>query len=157
LDKSINNPGKLEFSAIIKDGGGGGVYVEFPYITKEVFGYQGRIPVLVHFDGQPYRGSMVRMGTSCHLIPLLKAIRKIIRKEIGDTVNVVVELDDQPRIIETPEDLQNALLENPIAYDLFRKLSYSHKREYVNWIEAAKKPETRERRILETIRKLSTQ
>lgn len=157
MDKSINNPGKLEFSAIIKDGGAGGVYVEFPYITKEVFGYQGRIPVLVHFDGQPYRGSMVRMGTSCHLIPLLKAIRKIIRKEIGDTVNVVVELDDQPRIIETPEDLQNALLENPIAYDLFRKLSYSHKREYVNWIEAAKKPETRERRILETIRKLSTQ
>jgi hypothetical protein len=157
LAKSINNPGKLEFSAIIKDGGSGGVYVEFPYITKEVFGYQGRIPVLVHFDGQPYRGSMVRMGTSCHLIPLLKAIRKIIRKEIGDTVNVVVELDDQPRIIETPEDLQNALLENPIAYDLFRKLSYSHKREYVNWIEAAKKPETRERRILETIRKLSTQ
>ena len=47
-------------------------------------------------------------------------------------------------------------METPIAIDVFNKLSYSHKREYVNWIEAAKKPETRQRRILETIRKLST-
>jgi hypothetical protein len=156
MAKIFKNPGKLEFTALIKDGGNGGVYVEFPFETKDIFGDNGRIPVQVKFDSQSYRGSMVRMGTSGHLIPVVKSIRKVIRKGPGDTVSVVVELDDQPRLIEPPEDLLKALEQNSAAHDVFKKLSYSHKREYVNWIEAAKKPETRERRILETIHRLTS-
>jgi uncharacterized protein YdeI (YjbR/CyaY-like superfamily) len=117
-----------------------------------VFGTSGRVPVLVDFDGQPYRGSMVRMDTICHILPVLKAIREKIHKNIGDTVQVVLELDDQPRIIEPPQDLIKAFQQNPVAGERFKHLSYTHQREYVQWIEEAKRQPTRERRINETIR-----
>jgi hypothetical protein len=155
MAKQLRNPGKLEFTAIIHEAGGGGAYVEFPFDTKEVFGISGRIPVVVHIDGEHYRGSMVRMETTCHLVPVVKAIRENINKGDGDSVFVTVELDDQPRVIEPPEDLQDAFEDDKAAWKAFKKLAYTHQREYVKWIEEAKRSETRIRRIKETIRKLT--
>lgn len=155
MAKELKNPGKLEFTATIHEAGRGGAYVEFPFDTRETFGSNGRIPVVVHIDGEPYRGSMVRMETTCHLVPVVKSIRKNINKSDGDLVFVCVELDDQPRVIEPPQDLQEAFELNKPAMDVFNKLSFTHKREYVKWIDEAKRPETRVRRIKETIRKLT--
>lgn len=39
-----------------------GAYVEFPYDVRAEFG-KGRVKVHATFDGQPYDGSLVRMGT----------------------------------------------------------------------------------------------
>ena len=51
------------------------------------------------------------------------------------------------RVMEIPADFAKALRVDPVARQAWRKLSHSHQREHVNAIEAAKKPETRERRI----------
>lgn len=44
--------------------------------------------------------------------------------------------------------------ENSGAKEFYESLSYSGKRKYVNWINSAKKAETRQKRIAEAISKL---
>ncbi len=66
-----------------------GAYVEIPFDVKEEFG-KGRVPVHATFDGEPYDGSLVRMGTPCHILGVRKEIRSKIGKQPGDTVHVIL-------------------------------------------------------------------
>ncbi len=50
-----------------------------------------------------------------------------------------------------PEDFRRALARDRKAKETFEKFAYTHRKEYVQWIESAKKPETRERRIAEAV------
>ena len=54
-------------------------------------------------------------------------------------------------IIEIPKDLSKELKKDKQAKVIFDKLSYTHRREYVRWIEEAKRAETRQTRIIKTI------
>ena len=67
-----------------------GVYVEVPFDVREVFG-KGRVKVHATFDGMPYDGSLVRMGTSGHIIGIRRDIRTAIGKQPGDTVHVTIQ------------------------------------------------------------------
>lgn len=66
-----------------------GAYVEIPFDVKAEFG-KGRVPVHATFDGHPYDGSLVRMGTPCHIIGIRKDIRAQIGKQAGDTIKVTL-------------------------------------------------------------------
>ncbi len=120
-------------------------YIEFPCSVQQEFGVRGRVKVLARFDGYQYRGSLVKMGGDCHILGITKEIRKVIGKSFGDLVKVEIEQDNTERSLEIPKDLTerldvSGLLEN------FRKLSFTHQKEYVTWLESAKKQETREKR-----------
>ncbi len=80
-----------------------------------------------------------------------KEIRQAIGKSAGDTVKVVMEIDTEPRIVVVPEDFQQALENDTKAKETFEAFSYTHKKEYVEWIEGAKKQETRENRIKKAV------
>ena len=67
-----------------------GAYIEIPFDVKETFG-KGRVPVHATFDGEPYDGSLVRMGTPCHILGVRKDIRLKIGKQPGDTVHVTIK------------------------------------------------------------------
>jgi hypothetical protein len=66
-----------------------GAYIEIPFDVKAEFG-KGRVPVSATFDGEPYDGSLVRMGTPCHILGLRKDIRAKIGKQPGDRVRVTL-------------------------------------------------------------------
>ncbi len=66
-----------------------GAYIEIPFDVKAEFG-KGRVPVHATFDGEPYEGSLVRMGTPCHILGVRKDIRAKIGKQPGDTVHVTL-------------------------------------------------------------------
>lgn len=53
--------------------------------------------------------------------------------------------------VRVPEDLVQALKSDAYIYDYFVNLPPSHRREYVNWIEEAKKPETLAARVKKTV------
>lgn len=144
----------VKFTAELRDAGGGGVYVFFPYNTEEVFGVKGRVPIKATIDGEPYQGSLVKYGTPQHMLLVLKSIREKIGKDIGDTVQVTIEHDVAKRTVEVPEDFVKALKESKLK-TAFDKMSYSHQREYVKWIEEAKKEETRFNRIVKAIEKIA--
>ena len=81
---------ELRFSAvIIQNGNMDAAYVEIPYDIKEIFG-KGRLLVNASFDGVPYSGQVVKMGTPCYIIGITKQVRKQINKSFGDTVDVVI-------------------------------------------------------------------
>lgn len=128
-------------------------YIEIPFDVEKEFGAK-RIKVKASFDGIEYRGSIVKMGLPCYMIGLTKDIRNKIGKTYGDTVKVIVERDVEERIIEIPEELKLRFNDNKEAYDFYNDLSYSQKKKYVTWINSAKKKETFEKRINDTIIKL---
>ena len=81
------NPTVYEFDAVIRKVPDiDGAYVEIPLDVRAVFG-KGRVKV---FDGVPYAGSLVRMGTPGHILGMRKDIRAQIGKQPGDTVHVTV-------------------------------------------------------------------
>lgn len=84
------NEKTYEFDAVIhKVPDLDGAYVEFPYDVRAEFG-KGRVKVHATFDGYPYDGSLVRMGTECHIIGIRKDIRAAINKQPGDTIAVTI-------------------------------------------------------------------
>ena len=139
-----------KFRAIIEDAGNGGAYVSIPFDVEAAFGKK-RVKVVATIEGMPYRGSLVRMGTTCHILGIRKDIRKQICSGIGDEIEVTVVEDTEERMVVVPANLAAALEESTEAKANFDKLSYSHQKEYVNWIEEAKHAETRMTRIEQTI------
>ena len=80
----------IAFDAVIrKVEGVDGAYVEIPFDVWKIFG-KGRVPVSATFDGVPYEGSLVRMGTPFHILGVRKDIRARIGKQPGDTVRVTL-------------------------------------------------------------------
>ena len=79
-----------EFSAVIlKNPDMDAAYIEIPFDVKETFG-KGRVPVHATFDGEPYDGQLVKMGTPCHVIGIRKDIRAKIGKQPGDAIHVTI-------------------------------------------------------------------
>jgi hypothetical protein len=144
---------KQTFTATIQNAGGGGAYVEVPFDVEEAFGSK-RPKVKAMIEGISYRGTLMRMGTECHILGILKDIREQIGKTFGDEVTITLEPDAEPRLVEIPEDLLKELQQEKEAKAFFDKLSYTHQKEYVRWVEEAKKVETRQNRILKTIEML---
>jgi uncharacterized protein YdeI (YjbR/CyaY-like superfamily) len=53
--------------------------------------------------------------------------------------------------MSTPEDLEAALKENPPALATFTNFPPSCRREYVEWVVEAKRPETRDKRVAQAV------
>jgi len=141
-----------EFEAVLEAGDGdGGVFVVLPFGVAEAYGTRGRVPVQATFDGYPYQGSVTPLGDDHHALHVLKQIRRAIDKTIGDTVRITLTRDTAERKMEAPADLAARLAAAPAAAAAFAQLAYTHQREYVRWLEGAKKPETRTKRLEETV------
>ena len=144
---------KHTFKAIIQNAGGGGAFVEVPFDVEKAFGAK-KPKVKAMIEGVSYRGLLVRMGGPNHILIILKSIREQISRTFGDEVKVSVELDVEERMVTVPAELKRAFRENPEARAVFEYLSYTHQKEYVTWIEEAKRVETRGRRVAKTLEML---
>jgi uncharacterized protein YdeI (YjbR/CyaY-like superfamily) len=87
------------------------------------------------------------MGHDCHILGITKEIRKKQNKNFGDTIYVEIEKDVDVRQVTVPVDISVLLNKNPKAKAFYEKLSYTDKKEYIRWIESAKKEATRLARI----------
>jgi len=86
------------------------------------------------------------------MLPLNAAVRKKIGKGVGDSVHVVLYADDSPLVIS--DDILVCLLDSPTAHAFFMSLSESNQKYYIDWIEAAKKMETKAERIAKAMERL---
>lgn len=81
---------ELRFSAVLlQNESMDAAYIEVPYDIKEIFG-KGKLLVNATFDGVPYSGQVVKMGTPYYIIGVTKKVRKQINKSFGDTIDVVI-------------------------------------------------------------------
>ena len=120
-----------------------------PVDLKEVFG-RARPPLRVTVEGHTWRTTPGVYGGVAY-IGLNQDVRTAAGVDAGDSVHVSMELDAEPRTVAVPPDLRNALEADPEANAAFEKLSFTHRREYVEWIAEAKRPETRARRVAGTV------
>lgn len=127
-------------------------YLVVPAKVIEKLGSAKRPRVRVMVGSHVFRTTVAVYGNQ-FFVPLNRENRVRAGVEAGQVVSVAIEVDDAPRVVEVPDDLARALRTAKLRarYD---KLSYTHQREYVAWINEAKRVDTRERRIAGTIDKL---
>jgi bacteriocin resistance YdeI/OmpD-like protein/uncharacterized protein DUF1905 len=126
-----------------------------PFDVGEVFQRKGRVPVKGTINGFPFRSSLMNMGDG-HMMVVNAQLRAGAGCKAGDTVAVLMELDEEKRTVEVPAYLKKIIDREPKAREFWVKLSFTHRKECVREIEGAKRPETREKRIaamLDALRK----
>jgi len=127
-------------------------FIPVTFDPKPVFG-KIRAPVKVTLNGYTFRSTIAAMGgPPC--IPFRKSNREAAGLEGTETLDVRLTLDTEKREVKPPADLVKALKAAAPAWDRWQALSYSHQREWVEAVEQAKKPETRQRRIGAAVAKL---
>ncbi len=137
-------------TTILQFGNNTGIQVPEEIIERLASGK--RPLVRVSLNNYSYRSAVAVMD-GMYLISLSSEHRKAAGVNGGDKINVTLELDLEPRTVEIPQDLKNALTAAS-ALDAFDNTAPSMKKEYVRQVEEAKAQETRERRIAKIIEKL---
>ncbi len=120
--------------------------IPVPAEVVAAFGQGKRPKVVVHIGGHSYRSTVAAYG-DVYMLPLSQERRAAAGVEAGQTVEITLELDTQPRTVDVPDHLAAALAEQPGLRAAFDALSYSARKEHVRQVETAKAAETRQRRI----------
>jgi hypothetical protein len=120
-----------------------------PIDLEKLYG-RARPPLKVTIRGHTWRTTPGVYGGVAY-VGLNKDVRAAAGVDAGDRVRVAIELDTEPRTVTVPADLRSVLADDAEARAAFDRLSYTHRREYVEWIEEAKRPETRARRVAGTV------
>jgi hypothetical protein len=147
---------KSNFSAVLKrpEGVGTWTYLSIPARVSKAFGTRGRVRVRGTIDGHAFQSSAMPDGDGSHFLVVNKTIRDAIGANQGSTVRVLMERDTVERKVEVPADFKKALAANAAAHQEFSAYPYSHQKELVDWIRAAKRAETRQRRITKALASL---
>jgi Bacteriocin-protection, YdeI or OmpD-Associated/Domain of unknown function (DUF1905) len=128
---------------------GSGVFIEIPLDVPALFG-RARPAVRVTINGHPFRSTVAVYGGRYYL-PVKRALREAAGVAAGDAVVVELAADEEPRAVEPPADLAAALAADPDAGAAFAGLSYTHQREYAEWVAEARRDDTRRRRVEQAV------
>ena len=126
---------------------GPGNFVDIPFDPVEVFG-EARPPVEGTVNGYPFRGRIAKYS-GVYLLGFKRELREAAEIEEGDVVDLDLELDTEPREVEVPPELASAFDDE--VGKAFERMSYTHRKEYADWITEAKRPETRKRRVAKAV------
>ena len=143
----------MKFRASIELAGKTATGIEVPAAVVAKLGSSKKPAVRVTIKGYTYRSTVASMGGR-FMLPVSAEVRKAAGVAARDKVDVDVELDTAPREVTVPADFSRALTREPAAKRFFEGLSFSNKQRIVISIEAAKAPETRERRITKVVSSL---
>jgi hypothetical protein len=141
----------MRFESVVELGGKTATGIPIPDAVIEGLGNSKRPPVTVTINGHTYRTTAVRMGGQFY-VPLNAENREAAGVQAGDDITVDIENDAAPRDVTLPPDLEAAFDDD--AHTAYDALSYTHRKEWVRWVEDAKKPETRATRIERTVQGL---
>jgi len=138
----------MRFESTVELGGKTATGIPVPDDVVASLGESKRPAVTITVNGHTYRTTAVRMGGR-FLVPLSAEHREAAGVAAGDDVTVDIALDTAPREVDLPADLEAAM--DDAARATYDGLSYTHRKEWVRWVEEAKKPETRATRIEKTV------
>jgi hypothetical protein len=135
----------VSFTTIAQPNPGGVLLVEIPERIMKKLGGGKRVPVRVTLNGATYRSTIAVYGGRYYL-PARKEVRDAAKLVPGGRARVSLEVDAAPRTVTVPADLARALSTARLqsGFDAF---SFTHRREFVEWITSAKRAETRSARI----------
>lgn len=140
----------MHFSAVLQLNGKTATGIALPVDVLAALGGGKRPKVCVTLPGHTYRTTV----GSVNGVPMLSVsadVREAAGITAGEQLDVIVEPDTEPREVALPADLAAALDDRPQARRFYDSLPRSRQLAYATSIEAAKKPETRSRRVTETV------
>ncbi len=142
-----------EFEAVVlRDEGTSACGIQVPFDPRAVFG-KVRAPVVATVGRHEFRTTIASMG-GAFWIPLSRANREAAGVAAGERVRVRLAADDRPREVAAPDDLLAAIRAAGVG-EAWERLSFSHRREWVESVESAKRPETRARRVERAVASLA--
>ena len=147
---------KQRFKATLKPAGPGGAWTGI-FLTEAQsakLGRRGRVPVALTVNGHPFKAFAAPMGNGTHGIMFNKTMQKTAGVSQNDGVDVTLEVDTARRTVEVPSELAAGLKKSKAAKTFFDRLAYTHKKDFVGWITEAKRQETKDKRLAETMRLL---
>jgi hypothetical protein len=154
--KTEKKPPAQRFRVLLETAeGSAATGIRLPFDAQKVFGTRARVPVRGTINGHPFRGSIFPDGDGTHYMVVRKQLREAAGVRGGEIISIVMERDDEPRTVTPPPQLARALKADKRAQAAWDKLSYTRQREYAESIEAAKRPETRLRRIESAVEQLA--
>ena len=140
----------MKFRARVELSGRSATGIEVPEEVVAGLGPSRRPPVRVTIGGHGYRSTVARMNGR-FMLPISADNRRRAGVAAGDEIDVELEPDHEAREVMAPADLGRALAEDPEAAGRWEGLSYSHQLAYVQWVEGAKKADTRSGRVTRTL------
>ncbi len=140
----------MKFRAELERAGKNATGITVPAGVIDALGGGRRPAVTVTLNGHSYR-TTVGVMAGVAKIPVSAAVRDAAGVGAGDILDVEVVADTAPRTVEVPGNLAAALAQNTEARTFFGQLSYSRQLAYVTWIEQARQPATRTRRVEQTV------
>ncbi len=141
------------FRATIQQTGGNAAGIEVPREIVESLGGSKRPAVVVTLDRYTYRNTVAPMGGGWW-VGVSAEHREASGLRAGDEVQVTLELDTAPRVLEVPPELAAALDADPVARAFFDGLSYSNRSVFTLNVAGTNNPETRARRVEQAIAKM---
>jgi bifunctional DNA-binding transcriptional regulator/antitoxin component of YhaV-PrlF toxin-antitoxin module len=130
---------------LIKSGDSEATWIELPFDVEEVFGTK-RAKVKIWINGAEYRGSAVRMGSECYMVGVPKVFRDAAGIKAGDSLEVTLERDDDPRIVTLTDDLAQSIDKAGVS-GAWDKLSYTHQKENARDVGSTKGAALRAKKI----------
>ena len=131
--------------------------VDVPEEVSKTFGIRGFVPVKGTLNGHRLQANLVPMGGGRHRLYLNGEMRVRAGVSVGDRVDIVLEVDREPRQAPVPARLAEALAENPAAKAAFERLTSSRRKEILDYLNWLKRPETLQRKINDVIASLIRQ
>ena len=138
-----------EFTAVARERPRGGIAVKLPFDPAAEWGARERFDVTGTIDGHGVRGKLsARLdGHYLELGPSWCRDRPVVP---GSTVAVALR-PEGPQVAAMAEDVADALDAEPAARQFFESLATFYRKNFMRWIDDARRPETRARRIAETV------
>ena len=121
--------------------------VDVPKEISSGLGNERYIFVKGNIQGHTFESTLMPRGNKRYKLFIKSGVIKTAGLEESSVVNVVIEKDTSSREKPIPIDLEDALLSQTGSLERFNSFSVSHKREFLKWLEEAKRPETRLKRI----------
>lgn len=140
----------MKFVAELRSTGGTTTGFQVPAEVVDALGGGKRPKVKVVVNGFEYRTSIAPMD-GANWLGVSSQRRTEAGVSAGDVLEVDLELDTAPRVIEPPADLAAELAADAGAKEFWDSMSYSNQRYHAENIEGAKAAETRQRRIAKTM------
>lgn len=141
-------------TTLLKDEQKSATGIRVPVEVIQQFGKSKKPSVIVTVSGYTYRTTVGAYG-DIFMLPFSSEHRQASGIKAGDPIEVTLELDTEPRTVDIPADLATALAAQPGATEAFDGLAYSKRKEFVRQVNEAKAQETRERRIVGIVAKMT--
>ena len=124
----------------------GACFIRVPPQTLTALGEGKRMPVKVTLNGYTYRTTIAAYGGKSY-IGVRREVREAAGVTAGNPLTVGLEYDAEIRAVDLPQALGRALEADDTAAAAFEKLSYTRKKELIQWITGAKRADTQRRRM----------